>query len=436
MLEHLVDPWTALRHYAAPAGAGRDRRDQPPQRRPLEHLRVPRQRDLAAQARGHLRRHPPALVHAQGRARRCSSRPACGRSAVVRRRWLLHRGSRFDRLAPPITLFTFQHVIAATYAPGLSDRDPLPGDPHAVPGGPRELLPDRRRPAHAGRRRAELGDVAGRARSGPRNSTAARSSSSSGSSSPTSTPTTSGWSASSPSAAAPRSARSTCCSRWSRTSTATPSATTASRSASCAATACARTSSTCSARCRAPTAAGAAAPPSPTRSRTEASSASRAARFTVLHRPGHSPTDTILFDPEDGTCIAGDHLIGHISSNPLIALPPTGDPGGERPKSLLIYIDSLEQTRAMPITTVLPGHGAELRRPRAADRRALRAARAPRGQAAGPDRRAPAQRARARPGAVGRRRGHAGAAHAERGARPRRPAPTSAARPMRSSARA
>ena len=36
---------------------------------------------------------------------------------VVRRRWLLHRGSRFDRLAPPITPFTFQHVIAATYAP-------------------------------------------------------------------------------------------------------------------------------------------------------------------------------------------------------------------------------------------------------------------------------------------------------------------------------
>ncbi len=80
--------------------------------------------------------------------------------------------------------------------------------------------------------------------------------------------------------------------------------------------------------------------------------------FTVLHRPGHSPTDTILFDPEDGTCIAGDHLIGHISSNPLIALPPACDPGGERPKSLLIYIDSLEHTRAMPITSVLPGHGA------------------------------------------------------------------------------
>ncbi len=84
--------------------------------------------------------------------------------------------------------------------------------------------------------------------------------------------------------------------------------------------------------------------------------------FQILHRPGHSPTDTVFFDPEDGTLIAGDHLIGHISSNPLIALPPTGDPEGERPKSLLIYIDSLERTRAMPITTVLPGHGASFDR--------------------------------------------------------------------------
>jgi glyoxylase-like metal-dependent hydrolase (beta-lactamase superfamily II) len=78
--------------------------------------------------------------------------------------------------------------------------------------------------------------------------------------------------------------------------------------------------------------------------------------FTVLHRPGHSPTDTVFFDPDDGTLVAGDHLIGHISSNPLIALPPHGD-AGDRPKSLKIYLDSLELTRQMPVTTVLPGHG-------------------------------------------------------------------------------
>jgi glyoxylase-like metal-dependent hydrolase (beta-lactamase superfamily II) len=76
--------------------------------------------------------------------------------------------------------------------------------------------------------------------------------------------------------------------------------------------------------------------------------------FRVLHRPGHSPTDTVFFDEHDGTLIAGDHLIGHISSNPLIALPPEGD---ERQPALRIYIDSLAETRAMPVARVLAGHG-------------------------------------------------------------------------------
>jgi glyoxylase-like metal-dependent hydrolase (beta-lactamase superfamily II) len=94
-----------------------------------------------------------------------------------------------------------------------------------------------------------------------------------------------------------------------------------------------------------------------TQTLTDASTLDFAHRsFEVLHRPGHSPTDTIFFDADDGTLIAGDHLIGHISSNPLIALPPTGE-GHERPKTLMIYLDSLEATRQMPVTMVLPGHG-------------------------------------------------------------------------------
>ena len=67
---------------------------------------------------------------------------------------------------------------------------------------------------------------------------------------------------------------------------------------------------------------------------TAASWSSPSARFEVLHRPGHSPSDTVFFDAGDrATLIAGDHLIAHISSNPLIALPlggRSGEPGGER----------------------------------------------------------------------------------------------------------
>ncbi|MCL2770293.1 MAG: MBL fold metallo-hydrolase, partial [Solirubrobacterales bacterium] len=41
--------------------------------------------------------------------------------------------------------------------------------------------------------------------------------------------------------------------------------------------------------------------------------------LTVLHRPGHSPSDTVFFDESRRQLLAADHLIAHISSNPLIA---------------------------------------------------------------------------------------------------------------------
>jgi glyoxylase-like metal-dependent hydrolase (beta-lactamase superfamily II) len=80
----------------------------------------------------------------------------------------------------------------------------------------------------------------------------------------------------------------------------------------------------------------------------------------VLHRPGHSPSDTVLWDPEAAILLAGDHLIKHISSNPLISQPlggRSGQPSSERPRALIMYLESLRLTQAMPIETVLPGHG-------------------------------------------------------------------------------
>jgi glyoxylase-like metal-dependent hydrolase (beta-lactamase superfamily II) len=95
-------------------------------------------------------------------------------------------------------------------------------------------------------------------------------------------------------------------------------------------------------------------------------------RLKVLHRPGHSPTDTVFFDPDRSIMLAGDHLIKHVSSNPLISLPPgeaarapeaeraTGDAstGVEvRPRALITYLDSLRATQEMDIGLVLSGHG-------------------------------------------------------------------------------
>jgi glyoxylase-like metal-dependent hydrolase (beta-lactamase superfamily II) len=80
----------------------------------------------------------------------------------------------------------------------------------------------------------------------------------------------------------------------------------------------------------------------------------------ALHRPGHSPSDTLYWDEASGTLIGGDHLIGHISSNPLISRPVggrSGEPGDGRPRALMMYLRSLRETREMPAKIVLPGHG-------------------------------------------------------------------------------
>jgi glyoxylase-like metal-dependent hydrolase (beta-lactamase superfamily II) len=115
--------------------------------------------------------------------------------------------------------------------------------------------------------------------------------------------------------------------------------------------------------------------------------------WRVLHRPGHSPSDTAFWDEATGELFGGDHLIKHISSNPLLSKPlerlppgggkrdereglgpwpsveggqsgqaretskPLGSAEGERPRALMSYLDSLRLTREMELEVVLAGHG-------------------------------------------------------------------------------
>jgi glyoxylase-like metal-dependent hydrolase (beta-lactamase superfamily II) len=78
-------------------------------------------------------------------------------------------------------------------------------------------------------------------------------------------------------------------------------------------------------------------------------------RLEVLHRPGHSPSDTIFWDEQRRILFSADHLLAHISSNPLMSRPlggKSGEPGGGRPRALIT-----KKTREMPAEIVLPGHG-------------------------------------------------------------------------------
>jgi glyoxylase-like metal-dependent hydrolase (beta-lactamase superfamily II) len=88
-------------------------------------------------------------------------------------------------------------------------------------------------------------------------------------------------------------------------------------------------------------------------------------RFEVALRPGHSPTDTLLYDRDAGLLVGGDHLLPEVSSNP-VAHPPVGDAdpvaaatSPDRPRPLVEYMASMRATARLPeLQLVLPGHGA------------------------------------------------------------------------------
>jgi glyoxylase-like metal-dependent hydrolase (beta-lactamase superfamily II) len=80
----------------------------------------------------------------------------------------------------------------------------------------------------------------------------------------------------------------------------------------------------------------------------------------VCHRPGHSPSDTVFHDERRRMLIGGDHLIAHISSNPLLSRPLAAAPDDDsvgRPHALIDYIASMRATRELDVDLVLSGHG-------------------------------------------------------------------------------
>jgi glyoxylase-like metal-dependent hydrolase (beta-lactamase superfamily II) len=77
----------------------------------------------------------------------------------------------------------------------------------------------------------------------------------------------------------------------------------------------------------------------------------------VQLRPGHSPSDTLFLDRERRILVGGDHLLGRISSNPLVTRPLDGPVDAPRPHALQHYIDSQRRTRELELDLVLPGHG-------------------------------------------------------------------------------
>lgn len=86
-------------------------------------------------------------------------------------------------------------------------------------------------------------------------------------------------------------------------------------------------------------------------------------RLRILFRPGHSPTDTVFLDEDDGLLVGGDHLLERISSNPIAHAPIGADDpeaaarSADRPRPLITYLQSMRETRELEVSLVLPGHG-------------------------------------------------------------------------------
>jgi glyoxylase-like metal-dependent hydrolase (beta-lactamase superfamily II) len=75
----------------------------------------------------------------------------------------------------------------------------------------------------------------------------------------------------------------------------------------------------------------------------------------VVARPGHSTTDTLFVDDEQGIAFVGDHVLARISSNTEIYPGPGEDE--TRPRARHSYLDSLRRTAEMPLERLLTGHG-------------------------------------------------------------------------------
>ncbi|MGX6447924.1 MBL fold metallo-hydrolase [Patulibacter sp. S7RM1-6] len=93
----------------------------------------------------------------------------------------------------------------------------------------------------------------------------------------------------------------------------------------------------------------------------------------VHHRPGHSPSDTVLEDAERGVLLVGDHLLAGQDPVPVAAAPQDGAPADVRRRrsAFLDHRASLRRTARMDAAVALAGHGAPIDDPAALAARRL-----------------------------------------------------------------
>lgn len=84
------------------------------------------------------------------------------------------------------------------------------------------------------------------------------------------------------------------------------------------------------------------------------------ATLRVLHTPGHASNHVCFLLEETGWLFTGDHL---MSGSTVVILPPDG--------SMRLYLESLRRLAALPLTALVPGHGAVMPAPHEEIRRVI-----------------------------------------------------------------
>jgi glyoxylase-like metal-dependent hydrolase (beta-lactamase superfamily II) len=71
------------------------------------------------------------------------------------------------------------------------------------------------------------------------------------------------------------------------------------------------------------------------------------ATLRALHTPGHASNHVCFLLEPEGWLFTGDHL---MNGSTVVILPPDG--------SMRLYLESLRRLRTLPLTALVPGHGA------------------------------------------------------------------------------
>ena len=76
----------------------------------------------------------------------------------------------------------------------------------------------------------------------------------------------------------------------------------------------------------------------------------------VIHTPGHSPGSCCLYESQQRILFSGDHIIKHITPNPLIEINRNYLRDFSY-QSLKAYLNSLDKLIGLDVQFVFPGHG-------------------------------------------------------------------------------